>query len=120
MKIRASGLLGATTPVITMTPAMSAPAVYRATTCRTMYCRQLQARAMLAAIWVRPCSTMAGARGTKVSRRFIRIMPPAIPNSPDRNAVATIRAPRAAIVRGVIGRYLRRSFSLAPLLRGEA
>src|SRR5215469_16329771 len=47
-----------------------------------------------------------------VSSTPIRIMPPAMPNSPDRNAVATISAPRAAIIRGVIGN-LRQYFCLA-------
>src|SRR5262249_34733972 len=48
------------------------------------------------------CSTIAVGSGISASSTPIRISPPAMPNRPDRKAVATIRAPRAAIINGVI------------------
>ncbi|MGY3369299.1 hypothetical protein ACVWZL_006424 [Bradyrhizobium sp. GM2.4] len=47
------------------------------------------------------CSTIAVGSGIKASSTPIRISPPAMPNSPDRNAVPTISNPRAAIMMGV-------------------
>src|SRR5436305_5041515 len=48
------------------------------------------------------CSTIAEGSGRMVSSTPIKISPPAMPNSPDRNAVATISRPSAAIISGVI------------------
>src|SRR3984893_4703559 len=68
-----------------------------------MWARQRKARQPLEAICVIACSTIAAGNGISTSSTPIRIMPPAMPNRPDRNAVATISAPRDAIIRGVIG-----------------
>src|SRR5260370_3063956 len=54
------------------------------------------------AICVIACSTIAEGSGRMVSSTPIRISPPAMPNRPDRNAVATISRPRAAIISGVM------------------
>ena len=48
------------------------------------------------------CSTIADGSGRMVSSTPIRIRPPAMPNRPDRKAVATIRIPSAAIRSGVM------------------
>src|SRR5258708_21009037 len=65
--------------------------------------RHKKARQPLEAIWVIACSTIAEGSGRMVSSTPIRISPPAMPNRPDRNAVATISRPRAAIISGVMG-----------------
>src|SRR5258708_6432111 len=67
---------------------------------------------------------MAVGSGIRVSSTPIRISPPAMPNRPDRNAVATINSPSAAIISGVIqnlsnGRRGTLSHSLAPLFAGR-
>jgi hypothetical protein len=49
------------------------------------------------------CSTIAVGSGMKVRSTPIRIIPPAMPNSPDKNDVPTISRPSAAIMNGVIG-----------------
>mgnify|MGYP006196899649 CR=1 FL=1 len=74
--------------------------------------RHSTARQPLETNWVTPCSTIAGATATNWARISIRISPPAMPNRPDRNAVATISNPSAAIRSGVISN-LRRQFCLA-------
>src|SRR5258708_26954545 len=68
-----------------------------------MCSRHKKARQPLEAIWVIACSTIAEGSGRMVSSTPIRISPPAMPNRPDRNAVATISRPRAAIISGVMG-----------------
>src|SRR5258708_22934690 len=67
-----------------------------------MWLRHKKARQPFEAIWVIACSTMAEGSGRMVSSTPIRISPPAMPNRPDRNAVATISRPRAAIISGVM------------------
>src|SRR5258707_7573959 len=67
-----------------------------------MWLRHKNARQPLEAICVIACSTIADGSGRMVSSTPIRISPPAIPNRQDRNAVATISRPRAAIRIGVI------------------
>src|ERR1700738_5093348 len=67
-----------------------------------MWLRHKKARQPLEAICVIACSTIADGRGRIVSSTPIRISPPAMPNRPDRNAVATISRPSAAIISGVI------------------
>src|SRR5258708_29229334 len=74
--------------------------------------RHKKARQPCEAIWVIACSTIAEGSGRRVSSRTIRISPPAMPNRPDRNAVATISRPRAAIISGVMGI----SFNISALL----
>src|SRR5260370_29687767 len=64
--------------------------------------RHRTARQPLEAICVIACSTIADGSGRMVSSTPIRISPPAMPNRPDRNAVATISRPSAAIRIGVI------------------
>src|SRR3954469_4109286 len=68
-----------------------------------MWLRHKKARQPFDAICVIACSTIAEGSGRMVSNTPIRISPPAMPNSPDRNAVATISTPSAAIRSGVIG-----------------
>src|SRR4029079_106359 len=96
MKIRAVGLLGAAGPKLIASTATSAPQAYRATIGQLICCRQCQARAMFEAIWVMPCSAIAVASGIKDGRRPIRIMPPAIPNTPETNEVDSTDAVSAA------------------------
>src|SRR6202140_938278 len=67
-----------------------------------MWSRHRKARQPLEAICVIACSTIAVGSGISASSTPIRISPPAMPNSPDRNEVATISRPRAAIISGVI------------------
>src|SRR5580704_18616222 len=67
-----------------------------------MWRRHRKARQPFDAIWVIACSTIAVGSGISVSSTPIRIIPPAMPNRPDRNDVATISRPRAAIISGVI------------------
>src|SRR6266853_3390150 len=67
-----------------------------------MWRRHKKARQPFEAICVIACSTIAEGSGRMVSSTPIRISPPAMPNRPDRNAVATISRPRAAIRIGVI------------------
>src|SRR4051812_1529903 len=67
-----------------------------------MWLRHRKARQPLDAICVIACSTIADGSGIKASSMPIRISPPAMPNSPDRNAVATISTPSAAIISAVI------------------
>src|SRR4051812_23435979 len=67
-----------------------------------MWLRHRNARQPLDAICVMACSTIADGSGISASSTPIRIRPPAIPNSPDRNAVATISRPSAAIISAVI------------------
>src|SRR6266853_4422523 len=67
-----------------------------------MWLRHKNARQPLEAICVIACSTIADGSGRMVSSTPIRISPPAMPNRPDRNAVATISNPSAAIRSGVI------------------
>src|SRR3954453_8795713 len=67
-----------------------------------MWFRHKNARQPFDAICVIACSTIAEGSGRMVSNTPIRISPPAMPNSPDRNAVATISTPSAAIRSGVI------------------
>src|SRR5258707_7535395 len=64
--------------------------------------RHKKARQPFDAICVIACSTIAVGSGIKASSTPIRISPPAMPNRPDRNAVATISRPSAAIISGVI------------------
>src|SRR3979411_2395119 len=68
-----------------------------------MWLRHRKARQPLDAICVIACSTIAEGSGIRASSTPIRISPPAMPNRPDRNAVATISRPSAAIISGVIG-----------------
>src|SRR6266403_1018499 len=77
-----------------------------------MWLRHKKARQPFEAIWVIACSTIAEGSGRMVSSTPIRISPPAMPNRPDRNAVATISRPRAAIISGVMGI----SFNISALL----
>src|SRR6266478_995603 len=77
-----------------------------------MWPRHRKARQPFEAICVIACSTMAEGSGRMVSSTPIRISPPAMPNRPDRNAVATISRPRAAIISGVMGI----SFNISALL----
>src|SRR6202165_420715 len=67
-----------------------------------MWLRHRKARQPFEAICVIACSTIAEGSGMSVSSTPIRISPPAMPNRPDRNAVATISSPSAAIISGVI------------------
>src|SRR5258708_31882802 len=67
-----------------------------------MWLRHKKARQPLEAICVIACSTIADGSGRMVSSTPIRIRPPAMPNRPDKNAVATISRPSAAIRSGVI------------------
>src|SRR6266700_1350720 len=67
-----------------------------------MWLRHKKARQPFEAICVIACSTIAEGSGSMVNSTPIRINPPAIPNSPDRNAVATISNPSAAINSGDI------------------
>src|ERR1035437_8537629 len=67
-----------------------------------MWLRHKKARQPFEAIWVIACSTIADGSGSRASSTPIRISPPAMPNRPDRNAVATISEPSAAIISGVI------------------
>src|SRR5258707_4496697 len=67
-----------------------------------MWPRHRNARQPLDAICVIACSTIAVGSGISASSTPIRISPPAMPNRPDRNAVATISKPSAAIKSGVI------------------
>src|SRR5258708_10814455 len=67
-----------------------------------MWRRHKKARQPFEAICVIACSTIAEGSGRMVSSTPIRISPPAMPNRPDRNAVATISRPSAAIVSGVM------------------
>src|SRR5580704_1247992 len=69
-----------------------------------MWLRHRKARQPFDAICVIACSTIADGSGISVSSTPIRISPPAMPNSPDRNAVATINNPSAAIISGVIAK----------------
>src|SRR5260370_758330 len=55
-----------------------------------MWLRHRKARQPLEAICVIACSTIAEGSGIRVSSTPLRISPPAMPNRPDRNAVATI------------------------------
>src|SRR6185312_5877566 len=81
-----------------------------------MCARHRTARQPLEAICVIACSTIAVGSGISISSTPIRIMPPAMPNRPDRNAVATIRAPRAAIISGVTSILPRATRAELPLL----
>src|SRR5260370_1017648 len=67
-----------------------------------MWLRHRKARQPFDAICVIACSTIAVRSGINASSTPIRISPPALPNRPDRNAVATISRPSAAIRTGVI------------------
>src|SRR5436190_1995986 len=67
-----------------------------------MWLRHKKARQPFEAICVIACSTIAEGSGRMVSSTPIRISPPAMPNRPDRNAVATISRPRAAIISGAM------------------
>src|SRR5260370_33444816 len=67
-----------------------------------MWLRHRKARQPFEAICVIACSTIAEGSGRMVSSTPIRIRPPAMPNRPDKNAVATISRPRAAIISGVM------------------
>src|SRR5712672_3923599 len=67
-----------------------------------MWLRHRKARQPLEAICVIACSTIAVGSGIRVSNTPIRISPPAMPNRPDRNAVATISSPSAPISSGVM------------------
>ena len=62
-----------------------------------IWARHRKARQPFDAICVIACSTIADGSGRMVSSTPIRISPPAMPNRPDRNAVATISSPSAAI-----------------------
>ena len=81
-----------------------------------MWRRHRKARQPLEAICVIACSTIAVGSGIKASSTPIRISPPAMPNRPDRNAVATISRPRAAIISGV----MRISADISALLASPA
>src|SRR5437660_2324426 len=67
-----------------------------------MWLRHKKARQPVEAICVTACSTIAEGSGRMVSSTPIRISPPAMPNRPDKNAVATISRPRAAIISAVM------------------
>src|SRR5436309_2655505 len=67
-----------------------------------MWLRHKKARQPFEAICVIACSTIAEGSGRMVSSTPIRISPPAMPNRPDKNAVATISRPRAAIISAVM------------------
>src|SRR3954452_21788843 len=67
-----------------------------------MWLRHRNARQPFEAICVIACSTIAEGSGISASSTPIRISPPAMPNRPDRKAVATISRPRAAIISAVI------------------
>src|SRR5437764_498843 len=67
-----------------------------------MWLRHKKARQPFEAICVIACSTIAEGSGRMVSSTPIRISPPAMPNRPDKNAVATISRPRAAIISAVL------------------
>ena len=56
------------------------------------------------------CSTIAVGSGIRTSSTPIRIMPPAMPKMPDRNAVPTIKTPSAAIISGVTKNLLLQRF----------
>src|ERR1700720_4779445 len=71
-----------------------------------MWLRHKNARQPFEAICVMACSTIAEGSGRMVSSTPIRIRPPAMPNRPDRNAVATISSPSAVISSGVISNLL--------------
>src|ERR1700716_2675523 len=77
-----------------------------------MWVRPRKGRPPVEAIWVIACSTIAVGSGIRVSSTPIRISPPAMPNSPDRNAVATISRPSAATISGVIPNLPRLIFAL--------
>src|SRR5436309_6715103 len=64
--------------------------------------RHKKARQPFEAICVIACSTIAEGSGRMVSSTPLRISPPAMPNRPDKNAVATISRPRAAIISAVM------------------
>jgi hypothetical protein len=64
--------------------------------------RHRTARQPFEAICVIACSTIAAGNGISAKSTPIRISPPAMPNRPDRNAVATINSPSAAIISGVM------------------
>src|ERR1700726_4500719 len=84
-----------------------------------MWLRHKKARQPLDAIWVMACSTIAVGSGIRVNSTPIRISPPAMPNRPDRNAVATISRPRAAIISGVIQKPPIISALLVPVAQTE-
>src|SRR5258708_19256788 len=67
-----------------------------------MWLRHRKARQPFEAICVIACSTIAEGSGRMVNSTPIGIRPPAMPNRPDKNAVATISRPSAAIRSGVI------------------
>src|SRR3954471_1257760 len=67
-----------------------------------MWLRHRNARQPFDAICVIACSTIADGSGISASNTPTRIRPPAMPNSPDRNAVATISRPSAAVISAVI------------------
>src|SRR5260370_14305183 len=77
-----------------------------------MWLRHKKARQPFEAICVIACSTIAEGSGRMVSSTQIGISPPAMQNRPDKNAVATISRPRAAIISGV----MRISESISALL----
>src|SRR3954447_22455086 len=79
-----------------------------------MWLRHRKARQPLDAICVIACSTIADGSGIKASSMPIRISPPAMPNSPDRNAVATISTPSAAIISAVISNLRAIVVALVP------
>src|SRR5712671_752218 len=84
-----------------------------------MWLRHRKARQPLEAICVIACSTIAEGSGIRVSNTPIRISPPAMPNRPDRNAVATISSPSAPISSGVIRNPLVFSALLVRLAQTE-
>src|SRR3984893_3608967 len=84
-----------------------------------MWLRHSNARQPLDAICVIACSTIADGSGRMVSSTPIRIRPPAMPNRPERNAVATISSPSAVISSGVISNLLTVSALLVTMAQTE-
>ena len=53
------------------------------------------------AIWVTACNAIAAGSGRTASNTPARINPPAMPNRPDKKAVATMTAAKPAAISGV-------------------
>jgi hypothetical protein len=60
------------------------PRRYGGITVQTMLLRKNQNREPFAILWTVPCKIIALVTGSTVTRTAIRIMPPAIPTTPDR------------------------------------
>ena len=66
------------------TTTIAVPKRYGGMTSQTMFLRNNQNREPFAILWTVPCKIMALATGRTVTRNAMRIMPPAIPTTPDR------------------------------------